>query len=409
MSELWLQIVGIGAEGLPSLSPAARGAVEAAEIVFGGRRHLAMLPRGRAERVEWPSPFDHLLNRLESCRGRRTVALVTGDPTWRSAGARIAAAFEEAVIHPQVSAYQLAAARMLWPLEDCACLTVHGRAGGARDVAALRPFVQPGARLIVLAADGGSAEAVGVALKDWGFGASPLRALWDLGAGTEGWQEAPAAAWASGRIERPGDLCTLAVECRAEPGARFVPALPGLPDDLFEGDGVMTKREVRAVTLARLAPARGALLWDVGCGCGSVAVEWMRAAPGARAVGIEPRADRRALAAANAARLGAPGLELREGTAPDAMSGLPAPDAVFLGGGVSDAAIDGAWAALSPGGRLVANAVTLRGEAALAAAQARLGGELTRIRIERAEPVGGAGGPLAWRPAMPVCQWSVTR
>ncbi|MGR3780314.1 MAG: precorrin-6Y C5,15-methyltransferase (decarboxylating) subunit CbiT, partial [Albimonas sp.] len=283
----------------------------------------------------------------------------------------------------------------------------HGR-GPERSVAALRVFVQPGARLLALAADGDSAREVGAALVSWGYGQSVLRAMWDLDAETEGWQEAPASAWASGRVPRPGDLCTLAIECRAEAGAALAPAVPGLADELFEHDGVMTKREVRAATLARLAPMPGQMLWDVGCGCGSVAIEWMRAARGAKAVGLEPRADRRAMAAANAQALGAPGLVLHDARAPEGLAGLPAPDAVFLGGGLSEGSAEAAWWALSPGGRLVANAVTLESEALLVRLASRFGGELARIRVERASPV-GKGGPLAWRPGMSVTQWSARK
>ena len=201
------------------------------------------------------------------------------------------------------------------------------------------------------------------------------------------------------------DFHTLAVECVAGPGAAVHGAV-GLPDDAFVHDGTMTKAEVRAVTLSRLMPMRGALLWDVGMGCGSVAVEWMRAARDARAVGVEPRADRRAMAAANAGALGAPRLEIREGRAPEALRGLEAPDAVFVGGGLSEEVALLCWDALRPFGRMVANAVTLESEARLIALHERLGGELTRIAISRAEPVGGKRG---WRPSMPVTQWSAVK
>lgn len=401
MTELWLQIVGIGEDGPAGLTPDARAAVEAAEVLVGGARHHALsdgLAPG-AERIRWPSPFDALVSRIAGLEGRRTVVLVTGDPLWFSAGARLAEAFPDAVIHPQVSAFQIAAARMGWRFETCAPLTVHGR-----DAVAIRPFVQPGARLLILASGPDTAAEIGALLVEDGYGDSPMRALSHLGGPKEAWTEAPAAAWGAGRLPPHPGLTTLAVDCRAGPDARLSPAVPGLADALFAHDGVMTKREVRAMTLARLAPLPGQMLWDVGCGCGSVAVEWMRAARGARAVGIEPRADRRALAAANARRLGTPGLEIREGAAPDALAGLPAPDAVFLGGGLSEAAVDAALAALRPRGRLVANAVTLESEALLLALHARHGGELTRISISRAAPVGGRTG---WRPAMDVTQWSL--
>jgi precorrin-6Y C5,15-methyltransferase (decarboxylating) len=199
---------------------------------------------------------------------------------------------------------------------------------------------------------------------------------------------------------------TLAVECVAAPDAALLPRAPGLPDDAFRHDGTMTKREVRAATLAKLMPMRGALLWDVGCGCGSIAIEWMRAAAYAGAVGIEPRADRRAMAAENALALGTPKLEIVGGEAPGALAGLAPPDAIFIGGGLSDEVFDACWAALRPLGRLVANAVTLESEAALIALRARHGGELVKISVNRAEPLGDLTG---WRPLMPVTQWSLIK
>lgn len=201
------------------------------------------------------------------------------------------------------------------------------------------------------------------------------------------------------------DFHTLAVECIAGEGAALLPRT-GLPDDAFLSDGNMTKRETRAVTLAKLAPARGALLWDIGCGSGSVSIEWMRAARDARAIGIERRADRRDMAATNAVTLGAPALKLIDGEAPSALDGLPAPDAVFIGGGLTRAVFDTAWSALKPHGRLVANTVTLEGEAALLALHAEFGGELSRLSVERAKPVGRLHG---WKPFMTVTQWSLIK
>ncbi len=403
MTELWLQVVGLGEDGPEGLKPAARAAVEAAETIFGGERHHALTEglAPKAERVRWPSPFDALLGRLAEMRGRRTVVLVSGDPLWRSAGSRVVEAFPEAIVHPHVSSYQLAASRMLWPLEGCETLTIHGRAA-----AAVLPWVRPGARLLALAAGSDSARELGALLTRAGWGRSRVTALAHLDGPRESWAEARAEDWGAGRIEPPADLHVLAVECEAAEGTAPLPRIPGLPDAAFAHDGVMTKREVRAATLAKLSPFPGQMLWDVGCGCGSVAVEWMRAAREARAVGIEPRADRRTLAAANAQTLGVPGLEIREGRAPEALAGLPAPDAVFLGGGLSEAAVEAAWDALRPFGRMVANAVTLESEALLLGLHARMGGELVRIRTERAEPVGGMTG---WRPAMTVTQWSLEK
>lgn len=389
-----LHVVGIGEDGLPGLAPAARAIVEAAEVVVGGARHLAMVPEG-PEKLAWPSPWDALLPEIAARAGRRVVALVSGDPSWFSGASRLRAAFPEAAVHPHPGAFSLAAARLGWALEGVECLSAHGR-----PLRALLPSLAPGARLLLLA-EADTAAALAALLVEEGWGGSRLAALWRMGGPGEGRREAAARHWTG---DTPA-LTTLAVDCLRDEGE---PASPrwGLPDEAFAGDGTMTKREVRALTLARLAPRRGALLWDVGLGCGSVAVEWMRAAPEARALGVEPRADRRAFAAANALALGTPGLEIVAGEAPGALAGLSRPDAVFLGGGLSEASADAAWAALPPGGRLVANAVTLESQALLLLLQARRGGDLVRLAVSRAEAVGGR---TAWRPAMEVVQWAAVR
>jgi precorrin-6Y C5,15-methyltransferase (decarboxylating) len=392
----WLHIIGIGAEGLPSLAPAARAALEAAEIVVGGERHHALTEGLDAERIAWPSPFDALIDQLNGLRGRRVAVLATGDPLWFSVGAKIGRALpvEEIAYYPQLSAFQLAAARLGWSLADCETVSVHGR-----PVETIIPFLQPGARLIALTSGAETPAQIATLMTARGYGASRLTSFSDMGTPTERRIDGTAAAW-------PGAVPpfnTLALACMAGPGAAVAPRIPGLADALFEHDGTMTKREVRALTLARLAPTPGALLWDVGCGCGSVAIEWMRAAPHTRAIGIEPRADRRALAASNAAALGAPLLRLVAGEAPAALDGLEPPDAVFLGGGLSRESVAAARAALKPGGRLVANAVTLESEALLTALHAELGGDLVRLSVARADAVGARTG---WRPFMPVTQWS---
>ncbi|MEL6914647.1 MAG: precorrin-6y C5,15-methyltransferase (decarboxylating) subunit CbiE [Pseudomonadota bacterium] len=391
-----LHVIGIGANGLESLAPSARAALDAAEVIVGGARHHALTGGIEAERLSWPSPFDALVSQLEDLAGRRVAVLATGDPLWFSVGEKLAEAFPRAVFHPQLSAFQLAAARMGWSLCAVDTLSIHGR-----PVETLLPFLRPGARLLLLTSGAGSPGDVADLLVARGFGPSMLTMLADLGGdetrmdGTaEGWQ-GPAPAFH-----------TLAVHLVPGPGARMLPRSFGLPDAAFESDGTMTKREVRALTLSALAPAPGALLWDIGTGAGSVAIEWMRAAKGAEAIGIEPRADRRALAAANATALGTPGLTILDGEAPDALAELPAPDAVFFGGGLSERAFARAWLALKPYGRLVANAVTLESEATLTALHQAHGGELLRIAVQRAEPVGRLTG---WKPAMPVTQLSLVK
>ncbi len=398
-SDPWLHIVGIGEDGLDGLVPATRAIVEAAEVILGGDRHHQLAANPGAERIAWPSPFDAMIETIRGLRGRRAVVLVTGDPLWFSVGARIGRAIapSEIVYHPQLSAFQLAAARMGWSLADLETLTVHGR-----PVEQMIAFIQPDARLLILTTGAETPAQIARFLAQRGFGASRMTVLAAMGGKEEARFDGLAQTW--DHLVPPFN--TLAVECIAAPDAALLPRVPGLEDDLFQSDGTMTKREVRAVTLAKLMPMRGALLWDIGTGCGSVAIEWMRAARYARAIGIEPRADRRAMAAANALALGVPQLRLIDGEAPEVLAGLDAPDAIFIGGGLTDEVFEVAFAALRPLGRLVANAVTLESEAVLLALHKRHGGQLSKISVQRAEPVGRLTG---WRPQMPVTQWSLIK
>ncbi|WP_424975788.1 precorrin-6y C5,15-methyltransferase (decarboxylating) subunit CbiE [Dinoroseobacter sp. S124A] len=395
----WLHIVGIGEDGLAGLLPATRAVVEAAEVIVGGERHHQLSASVTAERLAWPHPFDALVDTLKSLAGRRVVVLATGDPLWFSVGARIGRAIPAAEItyHPQLSAFQLASVRMGWSLADVETLTVHGR-----PVEQMIAFIQPDQRLLILTTGAETPGQIARFLSERGFGQSKLTVLAAMGGPEEARFDGVAESWDH---EVP-PFNTLAVECIAAPDCALLPRVPGLADDLFVHDGTMTKREVRAVTLAKLMPMRGALLWDIGTGCGSVAVEWMRGARYARAIGIEPRADRRAMAAANALALGVPKLEVIEGTAPAALAGLEAPDAIFVGGGLSPDVFEAAWSALRPLGRLVANAVTLESEQELIGLHAAHGGELTKLSVHRAEPVGPRTG---WRPFMPVTQWSLVK
>ncbi len=399
MTARWLDIIGMGDDGAASLLPAARDRLAAAEVVIASARLHDRLPDLRAERIVWPTPFDALIKRLATLRGRRVVVLATGDPLWFSVGARLVQAFDlsELRIHPQLSAFQLACARLGWPLADVETLTVHGRAPER-----ILPFVAPGARLLVLAADAGSAAQVARLLTDRGYGSSVLSALAHMG----GADEAQVTGLASGWVREVPDFHVLAIECVGDADAQVTSRAPGLPDDLFHHDGKITKREIRAITVAKLMPQSGALLWDIGAGCGSVGIEWMRAARDARAIGIDIREDRRDMAQENALALGVPDFDMVLGHAPAVLADLPPPDAVFIGGGLSDAVADAALAALKPLGRLVANAVTLQSETVLAGLHARLGGELTRIAVARARPVGGMTG---WGPLMPVTQWSLIK
>ncbi|MCR6629547.1 MAG: precorrin-6y C5,15-methyltransferase (decarboxylating) subunit CbiE [Magnetospirillum sp.] len=388
----WLSVIGMGDDGVAGLSPAARALLDAAEVVVGGARHLALV-EGGAEKREWPSPFAGARDLLESLRGRNVVVLASGDPMWFGIGAtltRWVPAGEMRVL-PHPGAFSLAAARLGWPLQDCLFLTIHGR-----PLEVLHLHLAPGRRLLVLSEDGQSPAAVARLLEKAGYGPSRLVVAEHLGGAAERLREATAETW----VGAAADLNTIAVECRAESGARLHAAVPGLPDDVFDHDGQLTKREIRAVTLAALAPLPGQVLWDVGAGCGSVAIEWMRT--GGRAVAIEPRPDRCARIAANAAALGVPGLEIIRGAAPDALP-YSDPDAIFVGGGVSvPGLLEACWSSLRPGGRLVANAVTAEGEAALIALHARFGGQMVRLAVSRLAPVGGFH---TWHPAMPVTQY----
>lgn len=413
MSAPWLSIVGIGEDGMAGLSVAARTVLEDADVIIGGDRHHALSPDITAERLRWPHPFDALIEDLQARRGSKLVVLATGDPLWFSVGARIARAIPPAEItfFPQLSAFQWAAARMGWSLADVETLTAHGR-----PVEQVIPRFWPGAKLLILTAGSKTPGQIARLLTDRGFGASKLTVLGNLGGPTESHLNGTAALWADqDPAENLPAFNTLAVECDGTPEHLLSP-LPGLPDDAFVHDGKITKQEVRALTLAKLMPAHGEVLWDLGVGCGSIAVEWMRAAQDALAVGIDRSADRLEMARQNALTLGTPKLHLIQGVLPEALADIPAPEAprpdlrepnaIFLGGGLSEDLIAQALAALPRQGRLVANAVTLESEAVLLAAHSKHAGTLTRISVQRADPVGHLTG---WRPAMPVTQWALIR
>lgn len=394
----WLAVVGIGEDGAVGLGATARQLIAAAEVVFGGRRHLGLaagLIRGAAR--PWPSPFDTGMAEVLALRGRRVCVLASGDPLLHGVGATLARRVDpaEMTVVPAPSAFSLAAARLGWSLHETETISLHGR-----PIEAVRPLLHPATRLLALTSDGRAPAALARLLVADGFGASRLTVLEALG-GPEERLHAGAAADLTDAAFAP--LNVVAVEVAAGPDARVLP-LGGLDDALFEHDGQLSKREVRAVTLAALAPCRGDLLWDIGAGAGSIGIEWMLRHPSLRAVAIEAVPERAARIRRNAAALGVPGLAVVEGTAPAALAGLPVPAAIFLGGGGTDPGVlDAALAALPAGGRLVANAVTLEMQALLAATAARLGGTLTTIAIARAGPLGGMTG---WRPAMPVVQWA---
>lgn len=399
VSAPWLTVVGIGEDGLAGLSQAARSVIETASVLVGGGRQLALVPEGGgAERIEWRG-LGETLAAVEGLRGRPgVVVLASGDPMLFGLGTTLTRRLDpaELVVLPHASSFSLAAARLRWSIPDCRLLTAHGR-----PVEGILPHVVPGERLLVLCADGATPAAVADLLRRHGYGPSRLSALWHLGGPREGRRDGTAQTWDDAPTP---DLVVLAVTCAAEPGVRPLPRTPGLPDDAFRHDGQITKRVVRAATVSALHPLPGRLLWDVGAGCGSIAIEWMRAADHARAVAIECHDGRRAMIAANALALGTPGLRIVAGHAPVVLAEAgPAPDAVFVGGGVSRPdVLEACWQALRPGGRLVANAVTAEAEARLIACRAAWDGDLTRVAVSHLKQT--AGGLHLWEALAPVTQ-----
>lgn len=391
----WLTIIGLGEDGPDGLPPASREALAQAEVVMGAARHLALLPDQGAERVTWPVPFADGIPQLLAMRGRRVVMLASGDPFWFGAGSSVTAhlAPGEWRALPGVSTFSLAAARLGWPLERVACLGLH-----AAPFARLRPHLADGARSLVLLRDGAAVAGLADWLAGIGFGASRLWVLEALGGPRERVRHCRADGCDITDAAHP-------VAAGVEAVGQGIPCTVGMPDEVFDHDGQITKRPMRALTLSALAPRPGEMLWDIGAGSGSVAIEWLLSHPMNRAVGVEADAERAARARGNADRLGADRLELVTGRAPDALTGLPVPDAVFIGGGLSEALLEAVWQAMPPGCRLVANAVTLESEALLIRWQAR-GGNLLRVELAEARPLGQRRG---WRSAYPVVQWSVTR
>jgi len=398
---VWLNVIGIGEDGLDALPRALQAIIERAELIVGGERHLAMAAHLKTEKKSWASPLSHTLDDIWSRRGRPVVVLATGDPMHFGIGVSLAKRVpaEEMAVHPHISAFSLAAARMRWPLADVECLTIHGR-----PLDLLTGAVAPGRRLLLLSHDGTSPGEVARRLADLGYGASELTVLEHMGGQRERSYSGRADGW---QHPRAADLNTLAVLCRTTDSARALSLSSGLPDEAFQHDGQLTKREIRAATLSALRPLPGQLLWDVGAGCGSVAIEWLRTHRSLSAIAIESGEARQALIEANAAALGTPHLTLVKGTAPQAFDGLADPDAIFIGGGLGDpGVVERAWQRLKSGGRLVANAVTAEGEAQLFAWHGKVGGAMSRISAARLSPVGDLHG---WRPLMPVTQYWVDK
>lgn len=399
MTQPPIDVVGIGADGWDGLGAAARAAVDAADVIFGSARQLALLPAGRAQRRTWPSPLlPALPGLLEAAKAQRTCVLASGDPMFHGIGVTLArlVGAQRLRVYPQPSSASLACARLGWPLAQTTVVSLVNR-----PVETLVPALTEGARLLVLSADAGTPAAVVELLRTNGFAATGVTVLEQLGGPAERLRHGTAADWA----HPAGDpLNVVALTCHADPDTRRLTRIPGLPDEIFGGTGQFTKQEVRVLTVAALAPAPGELLWDVGGGSGSIAIEWTRTHPDCRAIAFEKVPARAAGLSDNARRLGVPQVQVL-GSAPAAFEHAPDPDAVFVGGGVTEPGLlDACWSRLRAGGRLVANSVTAESDAALVQWATDHGGALRRLQVYRGEALGGF---TAWRPHLPVTQLTV--
>ncbi len=381
------------------MSPQARQSIQSAAVVFGGERHLSLaaaLIRGTPR--PWLTPFERNLPEVLAHRGKPVCVLASGDPFFHGVGVLLSrhVPCAEAVSFPVPSSFSLAASRLQWPLGETVLLSLCGR-----PLELIRPHLQPHARILALTSDDSTPAALAALLTETGFGQSRITVLEALGGPRERIRAASAAAFA---LEDIDPLNLLAIEVAAAPEARILPRAAGLPDELFEHDGQITKREVRALTLSALAPRRGELLWDVGAGSGSVAIEWLLSDVTLTAVAIEQQADRAARIGRNATALGVPHLRVVTAQAPEGFHGLSKPDAIFIGGGATPGVLDAARAALRPQGRLVINAISLETEALLLRQHEQLGGTLLRVTLARSGALSAAVS--GWRPAMPLLQWS---
>ena len=396
MSAQWLSIVGIGEDGLGGLNTPARDLVDRAEVFFGGVRHLAMLGVDPRPRETWDNPLRETVARIGKLKGKAVCVLATGDPMSYGIGVTLCREFgmAQCLVIPHQSAFSLACARLGWALAEVDCLTLHGRPLGL-----INQHVRPNARLLILSENGDTPKSVAGLLRRSGYGDSEMSVLQNMGGVKERRHDGIARTWR----RRTDDLNTIAVQCKFNGTAAPLMRQAGLSDDMFQHDGQLTKSDVRAVTLAALAPAPDTVFWDVGAGAGSIAIEYLRAEPTARAIAVERNASRIANIRANGEQFGARNLQIVQGAAPAALKGLAKPDVVFIGGGVGDDKILAAcWSALRPGGRLVANAVSMEGEGALFRLMGARGGAMTRIAISHLDSMGSLH---AWRAMHPVTQY----
>lgn len=409
-----IDVVGIGAGGWDSLEPRARELVVTADRVYGSPRQLALLPEvSRQVRTDWPTPLRPALTGLLADHDRaRLVVVASGDPLLAGVATTLVEVFGAAAVrvHPGVSSVSLAGARLGWAAETVDVVRLN-----TAEATAIGRYLSPGRRLVVLSRDRTSPAAVAAVLRESGFGASEVVVLADLGTDYESRVDGTAATWTEGQLpdldvlpdlHLVPDLNVVCVTCRPDRASGLWSSAPGLPDEAYEHDGQLTKRDIRASALAHLAPAAGELLWDVGAGAGSVGIEWLRIHPRCRAVAVEQDGARAERIRSNAVHLGVPELKVVVGAAPDALAGLPIPDAVFVGGGATGETVEVAWRALAGGGRLVVHAVTQQTERVVSDCWQRLGGQLTRISVELMQPIGGFSG---WQPARAVVQWSIQK
>ena len=397
-----ITLIGMGDDGLDSLTPKSRACLAAGDVVFASARllgHIAADPDlAHLERHPWPSPFDVHFKQFFNFEGKQIIILASGDPNWYGIGKKLNENLNPDWIEtiPSVSSFSLAAARMGWALQDVEKLSLHGK----RPASLLVPHLQPGRRIIALTSNGATVHEALKVLAGANCGQSTITVLENLGSSRERCFKVSSKTIEKTQIS---DFNIIAIECRKDPGAPLLAATPGLPDDAYVHDGQLTKRHVRAITLSGLAPAPGQLLWDIGAGSGSIAIEWMRAHPHNRAIAFEQNENRAANIALNAERLGVPGLEIITGPAPETLTGQPPPDAIFIGGAVSDLdLLHQCHDTLKAGGRLVANAVTLEGKKALIETCEKLGGELSEIAISNMTRLGAR---TALSPALAVLQW----
>ena len=399
-SKPWLKVVGIGENGLEGLSPAARQRVESAEILFGGKRHLEMIPGTQAKKIPWAKRMREAVPKILEWKGSNIVVLASGDPMCYGSGTKLLRHLDvgEVEIFPALNSFSLACSRMGWSLPDVETMTIHGR-----PLSMLHPYLYPGAKIICLSEDASSPAGAARLLTERGFGSSIITVLENMGGAKENMFSGEAKNW---NHPEGSPLNTLAIECRADQNPDLLSRSSGLPDSAFEHDGKMTKQEVRSQVLSKLMPFPDHLLWDLGAGCGSVAIEWMRSHSNCDAIAVERSEERIRMIRNNADALGTPMLRTIHGEIPTILGELPKPDAIFLGGGISPESLEQCWEVLNPFGRLGSHAVTLESEKVLLDWQASRGGDLTRIAISRAEKVGPYQG---WKPMMPVTQYSAVK